>query len=237
MNCMRQPKLLQALIMLLVLSSSCHKSTNTAPVSVNIAHAIINGDAVVPYLGYDPSMTFPTSPANIKFGAAAKYNSFGGNNSITVVSLTNKTTAFFSGTFDLDAGGIYSLFLCGTATAPDTLLIKDQIPYYSDSSAGVRFVNLSPQSAAMKVNIAGAPTTSVVDPIAYKQASAFKTFAATADVTGSKYTFEIRNAANDSLLLTYAWSYSRYRNNTLLITGYATQGSSPSLEIYPVNNY
>jgi hypothetical protein len=236
MHNMQQPKLLPALIMLLVLSSSCHKSTDDTPVNVNIVHAIINGDAVISYVGYNPAMTFPATAASIKFGAAAKYNTAGGANNVLVTTAASKTS-LYSGTLNLDAGGIYSLFLCGTSTAPDTMLIKEQISNYSDSSAGVRFVNLSPQSPAMKVNIAGAAGTTVVDPIAYKQASAFIKFSATTSITGNKYTFEVRSAANDSLLLTYPWSYTRFRNNTLVITGYATQGSSPTLKIYPVNNY
>lgn len=104
---------------------------------------------------------------------------------------------------DLPRGSIHSLFVTGTLAAPDTLFIEEHPPYRpsSDSTTGIRFINLVPGSAGISVNLAGQPNGSEISLLRYKDASAFKSYAATSNVYS--YTFEFRDAVSGALLASY----------------------------------
>ena len=103
----------------------------------------------------------------------------------------------------LKVSGIYSLFLTGTAAAPDTIFMEDIIPWHSikDSVTGLRFINLSPGSNPISINIAGKIQGSEVDQLPYKSVTAFTMYPADASI--NDYTFEFRDKVSGKLLATY----------------------------------
>lgn len=125
---------------------------------------------------------------------------------------------FIAVTIPLKASGIYSLFLTGTNSNPDTLLTTDQIPVYSlqDSVTGIRFMNLSPGSNPITINIAGMPPGSEVEELPYKSYTSFKAYPATANI--NDYTFEFRDKASGILLATYKTSKMNAYVSTARIT-------------------
>lgn len=125
---------------------------------------------------------------------------------------------FIAVTIPLKASGIYSLFLVGTSSNPDTLLTTDHIPTYSlqDSVTGIRFMNLSPGSNPITINIAGMPPGSEVEELPYKSYTTFKAYPATANI--NDYTFEFRDKASGTLLATYKTSKMNKYVSTARIT-------------------
>jgi len=105
---------------------------------------------------------------------------------------------------NIPAGSINSLFLTGTAAAPDTLFTTDHPPYHpiADSSMGVRFVNLSPGAGPISINLQGQAPGSEAGNLPYKGITGFRNYAVVSSV--SSYVFEFRNAVDGALLATYA---------------------------------
>lgn len=136
-------------------------------------------------------------------------------------------TPLYNLALNLEPGTIYTLFLTGTLSAPDTMLTIDTPPYHSlgDSTLGIRFVNLSAGGDPVSVNIAGRANGSEVNGLSYKNITGFANYAATAAV--SKYTFEFRNAATGVLISSFdvadinrtPYNLRRYRNFTLALIG------------------
>ncbi|MDO6434764.1 DUF4397 domain-containing protein [Flavitalea sp. BT771] len=156
------------------------------------------------------------------------------------------STPLFSLDLLLPAGTIHTLFLTGTMSAPDTLFTTDTPPYHppSDSSVGLRFVNLSPGSNPVSINITGGANGSEVSSLPYKGITGFKNYPATAAV--SDYNFEFRDAATGALIgnydvtginsLLYGFNNTRlYRNLTLALLG--LPGDPASLKIMLIESY
>src|SRR5690606_34028789 len=79
--------------------------------------------------------------------------------------------------FDLDlpAASIHTLFLTGTVDAPESILVKEELPYYAalDSTMGLRFMNLSPGSMPISVNLKNEEAGSEARELAYKDRTGF----------------------------------------------------------------
>jgi len=103
---------------------------------------------------------------------------------------------------ELEKNRIYSLFISGTTTSLDTVLVKDNFPVLqpSDSVAAVRFVNLM-KGAAVSINLKGKPFGSVMQNLPYMGVTEFQTFPVREDI--DTYEFEIRDAVTSDLLTTY----------------------------------
>ncbi len=231
-------RVLIAITLVSLWAISCKKSdTIPAPASVNVVHAIATGKPVIPVFSSDPIQYF-FSASTINYGAAAVYYPNSGVQPLYVVSSTDTLTHIYNGEVSLEEGKIYSLFFAGDTSKPEAVLVQDEIPAYTDSAAGVRLINLSPASAPIKVNIKskGAAQTEFSN-IGYKQISDFKSFPATTNINGRQYIFEIRDQASDSLLFTYTWNYTLFKNNTLVFSGAMLAGKPASLTVFPVNNF
>lgn len=130
-------------------------------------------------------------------------------------------------TLDLKPGAIYTLFLTGTLTAPDTMFTIDTPPFHAlaDSTLGIRFVNLMAGSEPVSVNLIGKPNGSETNDLAYKSITGFTSYLATSAV--SKYTFEFRNTVTGALISSFdvadinkaTFNTRRFRNFTLALTG------------------
>ena len=99
----------------------------------------------------------------------------------------------------LEKGQVYSLFMSGTTTSLDTVLVKDNFPVLkqSDSTTAIRFVNLM-KGSALSINLKGEPYGSAVQNLPYMDVTEFKNFPVRYDT--DTYTFEVRDAVTNDLL-------------------------------------
>jgi hypothetical protein len=220
-------------------SMACHKSSAVviSPASLNIINAIPTSQPIIPILGTTGPIEYFGNAQTVYYGNAQLYSPISGPNSLYIIQSTDTTEInpkldMFSGTLNLSSGGIYSFFLAGDTSSVDTFFIKDNIPVYSDSSAGVRFINLAPASGPMSINLEGNPVTQMeFSNLGYKQISAFKAYSANNSAPGS-YTFVIHDeVSGDSVVC--SWYYYVYKNNTIVIAG----SENPSSSDYPINAF
>jgi len=131
----------------------------------------------------------------------------------------------------------YSLFLCGDTLAQrgDAVLIKENIPYRTDSTCGIRFINLSPNSTPLNITLSTSTTVNEVSDLSYKQYTDYISYAGKYNST---YTFQVRAAANPGTVLASvtltAAQVPRFANITLVIRGKMT-GGAPTMGITRVN--
>ncbi len=226
-------------LFLVVAFLSCKKEKQVAqPLSsLNVVNTVVNISKIqVNYFG--SAVVYGTYLANINYGANAQYSIPVGSDPITIVAATDTIHPVFNQSINTVAGGIYSLFLCGQSSAVEGVVLQDNIPAVQDSSAGVRFVNLSPNSQPVTINLQGNLATQIeFSGLAYKQVANFKIYPATYKY-GTKYTFEIRDAATGTILKTYAWTFRRFFCQTLVIDGLeGTTSGTNAFNVFSVNNF
>lgn len=171
--------------------------------------------------------------AVLGFGGTAEYSQPAGTVPITVVSGNDTTHHVFQGYLKLAGGHIYSFYVYGNLPNVDTLFLEDHIPVHKDSVSAVRFINLSPDSGPVSINVQGS-ATSDFQGIAFKNITAFKTYPATGtQKNNNPYTFEIRDASG-TLLTTGYWNFQFFQNNTMVISG---SKSNNTVQVTQVNNY
>jgi len=114
-----------------------------------------------------------------------------------------KDAPLFKLTLDLPIGSLNSLFLTGTVTAPDTLFLRDMLPYHEakDSTTGIRFIHLSPGAKPVNVTIKGQQGDPLVRNLPYKGSTVFNILSSKA--TQEDYTFEFRDVATGALIASY----------------------------------
>lgn len=217
---------------------SCKKEANKlySTSSVTVVNAMQNMQDIVVTFS-DTVLPYYLNQAPIHFASGIEYGVPSGYTPLTVLSFADTSHSFFSGSIDIKAGGIYSLFLTGQEKAIDSVLTQDVIPVYTDSMAGVRFINLSTGSSPISVNLKGNPPTQTeFSDLAYKKASSFKAYSARKN-TPTSYSFEVRNQTTGDLLTTFVWRYVRYKNNTLVITGSNDPAAQVSNTVFQIKNY
>lgn len=193
--------------------------------SINIINAIVSGTAAK--MGSNA-----TTIANNNF---AQLGLVAGSNSIYIYPTTDSLHPYYNKTINTNNGDVYSLFLAGNvATQIDTILVKENIPYRTDSTAGIRFINLSPNSTPLNITLSTTPTVNEVTGLAYKSYTDFKTYPG---MFNSAYTFQIRDAVTNNVLTTFAFTATtvpRFANVTLVIRGLV--GTTPAIGVTRVNN-
>jgi hypothetical protein len=131
---------------------------------------------------------------------------------------------------DIPVGSISSLYLTGTTEVPDTLFMRDELPYHSitDSITSLRFVNLISGLTA-NISLQGNPEGSEWSQLGFKSITPFKKYPLTG--TGVKYVFEIRDATTGNLVVTGTAdaqdrrqstsfiNYYRFKNLTMILYG------------------
>src|SRR6266480_1853449 len=178
------------------LIGSCKKDEVklTPLASLNIINAVVGGMAI----------KLNTLPTTIAYNANSQFTLLAGNSSIYVYPVGDSSHPYYSNTIQTANGSYYSLFLSGQAPTIDTILIKDVVPYRADSTFGLRFINLSPNSPAVSVNLTGGANGSEVASLPYKSITEFKTYPGLA--ANATTSFEIRNAATGTVLVTYTFN-------------------------------
>jgi hypothetical protein len=243
-------KFLLSIFTTAIILSSCTKEANNVkpvPISaVNIVNAVIGSNSLIADLtGADSVAAYLTTTPQIGYSSFYEYSIPSGNVPIAVYQTTDTLNAVFktglkNSTLNLQGSKIYSLFLSGQFAAQgsvDTLLTLDNPPYHpaTDSSSGIRFVNLSPGSSPVSVNIQGNPNASELSSLSYRNITGFKNYPATANIT--QYIFEIRDAASGILLTTYNYNLAPYQNITIAIIGSEDPAVSVPVSALRVNNF
>ncbi len=217
----------------------CKKDENVSiyPLAfINLVNASVNlGTVKVDFTGLKG--VYSGISTSVAYGASFPYGLNAGMNvPITIVPTSDTTKIAFAGVFNLPQDETYTMYLAGTSTLVDTVFVKENhYPFYNDSSCAIRFVNLSYNSSPIIVTLSSTPTVSEFGTLIYKQSSAFKTYAALS--TNGIYTFQVKDAATNNLLATYALVTPRFRGCTLALKGMVGGVGAYALGIMRINNY
>jgi hypothetical protein len=201
--------------LILVFFAVCRK-TDTAPsvphpAAFTVINVIPNSAPIIPVFNTNSSIDYFSNALAIGYSDFSEYSPPGGNDTFYVVQQNSDTLSIgpkaselmFYGILNLKPGGIYSLFLTGADTSlPDYLLTTDSLPYHglSDSTVGIRFVNLSTGSNPISINLEGSFNGSEVANLPYKAITGFKNYVCNSTVSNVGYLFVIRDVATgDSL--------------------------------------
>jgi len=239
---MRTSRLIFAIAALsLAIGFACQKAKVVpAPASITVVHAMFGGNDIVPKFGSDTVGRYYNGPSTgnimvrVSYGTSQLYSRVAGVTPLVVVPITDTVFKIFNGSMTLQSGSIYSFFLSGDTAHADTMMVVEHIPYYADSSAGIRFINLTVGGKAITINLSSDSTLTPIATLGYRQITDFMKYGATIAVGGS-YKFDIRDQATGGLLKTYTWSYRRFRNNTVVIAGITDASSTPN--VFTVANY
>ena len=222
---------------------SCKKNSGPLilPSSVNVINAIPSSNPIIPVFGTKDAIQYFSTAQSISYQGFWHYSPPVGSNDLYVVQVADTTSvdlkaALFNGQLNLEEGTIYSLFLAGDTAKVDTMLVKDIVPTYADSSAGVRFINLIPGTPMISVNLTGSPSAIEFKDLGYKTLSSFRKYAADNSVGGS-YTFDVRDESSGTLITQVQWSYIVFRNNTLVISGSNSTANGLNVQVFQTNNY
>jgi hypothetical protein len=213
----------------------------TPPAAINVVNSMSASYGIFPVFGTNANIDYANA-VSLPFGTSALFSPPAGSSPFYVIQSTDtaeslKPQRLFSGALTLDAGAIYSLFLIGDTTKPDTLFIRDQIPTLTDSVSDVRFVNLvqggPPLSISVETN--GQSQTSISN-LNYKGVSSWDQFAATSNIPGYYYFVVTNTSTGDTLAVDY-WILTVNRCNTIVLTAPPGQGSSGPSSFFQMNNF
>jgi hypothetical protein len=202
---------------------SCKKDEiKTSPLtSINITNAVVGGTTAK--LG--------SNATNISNNSYAQMAVVAGTNSLYVYPVGDSAHPYYTNDkFTSNDREVYSLFLGGTPTATDAIMVKETIPYRTDSTAGIRFINLANNNGALNITLSTTPTVNEVSALAYKSLTEFKTYPG---LYNSAPTFQVRKA-DGTLLTSFAFTTStipRFANVTLVIRPNGT-----GVSVFRVNN-
>lgn len=204
-----------------------HILSITPTASINIVNVVVNGQIVkLNKISNDSVLNY-------------NYKQFGllsGENNIYVYPVADSVHPYYNNVILAGDRDIYSLFISGSIlNKVDTLLLKDNIPTYSDSSCGIRFINLVYNSNPIIVTQAATPTVIDYSSLSYRQVSNFKKYPALS--VNSSYTFQVRDALSNSVLATYTLTSPRFFNCTLVWKGQISGTGNNAPSILRVNNY
>ena len=218
------------LIFAVVFFASCEKDKlETSPLaSLNVSNAIVGGTTV--RLG--------SNATNISNNNYAQLGLIAGDNDLYIWPVGDSANPYFTTPkFNAEERAVYSLFLTGTSATPEGFFVKEDIPYRTDSVAGIRFINLAPNTTGKALNITLSTSSAAndVSNLTYKQYTEFKDYPG---LYNSSYTFQIRNdtcAAPKNPLATFSLASSavpRFANITLVIR----QNGPNGVSVFRVNN-
>lgn len=208
-----------------ILMTACKKSQiDSAPIaSLNVINVVIGGKTLK--LGSNKNDTI-LNMSSRQVGLLVD------DNNIYLWPSGDSTNPYFNREIALFDGDVYSLFLAGNVlTQIDTLLIKESIIPRLDSTTGVRFINLSPNSD-LNITLSTSSTVNEFSNLTYKQITNFKTYPAS--ISNGNYVFQIRKTSDNTLVSSYTLTNFRFTNVTLVIKGLIS--GSPSIGVIQVKN-
>ncbi|EDM38481.1 hypothetical protein PBAL39_20450 [Pedobacter sp. BAL39] len=224
---------------ILILASCKKDGPKFSPLaSLNVADAVVGGGNVKLNTNVRDSATI-NSYRLFQLNAS---NATG----IRLYPTNNPTATYYSQVHEIVNGGIYSLFLTGTAAEPESVFVKDEIPPFSqDSIVRVRVINCSPNSSAISVSLASAPATNIVNNLAYKSLTTFNSLPLRTTIPVGSNVFQVRDS-NGAVLATYTLpasgtisvAASRFKCITLVIKGLVgTTSGASAFGVYAMSNY
>lgn len=197
---------------------SCKRNDIIAPPTANIliANAVVGG----------ATLTFNPLTTTIGNNASASFPIYAGQ---SPVSLSNNAitpaASYYNQTITTVDAGNYTLFLGGASPlAVDPVLVTESYKNYTDSLCGVRFINLSPNSNPISVNITGNANGSEVTSLVYKAYSSFKQYPA--KKINTTYSFQIKDGITGNLITSYTLTTPYFHNVTIMLIGLV--GGSPA---------
>ena len=220
---------LSAVCLLSLLLSSCLKSNpsyNNPPIAlVSFFQASPDEPSLDLYFNNNRVNWNP-----ISYGSGLDYfNAFAGQRTVNFYA-QNTMTKLFSDTLTLKPGGVYSLFLANTPATPGIFVLNDTINRPPNNTAGIRFVDLSPDAPA--VDLALNDSVKVSN-------KTYKGFSSFTPVAGNKtYSFKVLQKGTTTVLaslsnvtLTNGYVY------TIMLTGLsAGTTSTDKLSVYYTTN-
>jgi hypothetical protein len=212
--------------LIIITTPSCKKDniTSIPLASLTVTNAIVNGKSI--RIG-----NIVTSVANNGFSQLTLKE---GEQDLYVWPVGDSTNPYFTRPkFYVEDRAVYSLFLTGQLSTITGIVVQDNIPFHTDSTCGIRFINLSPNSPPLNITLSTTPTIKEVSGLTYLQYTDFKLYPAKA--ANVSYGIQIRKASDNVILLTYSLTpMPRFTNVTLVIKGLVN--TSPALSIIKVNN-
>jgi hypothetical protein len=228
---MKRQDIFIALLAVLIAAAGCRKdsaSTYTPSAGITIINAVSGSGSMV--LNGSPNQNYT---AVYSFSSQA-FPLLAGAQTIDVTDpAATPAITYFNRTVDVADKGNYSLFLAGLSPGQaDTIFVTETFTNPTDSSCGVRFINLSPDSGPLSVNIAGGDPGSETASLAYKSFTGFKSHSAIIANVISGISFEVHDATTGDLLTTFKLTPSTFHNITLAIAG-----PNAGLSVIQVNNF
>jgi hypothetical protein len=239
-------------LIVLVIPACSKENTPEGAASLSIVNAVLGSSMLATNFSSNGPVPYISSK-KVYYKNFSQFNAYSGTQRVRLYNYPD-TLPRDQPVFDVDLrlpdGSIHTLFLSGTRSAPDTLLVDETIPYFpaNDSAMAIRFINLSPGAEPISVNIKGQANGSEASALAYKQVTSFETYAANASLT--EYVFEFRNAVSGDLLASYTTTGSnatgtspynpnkwRYRSFTLVLAGKPGGAGSEAQTVFIVNHY
>lgn len=185
-------------------------STSLTPLSsLNVTNAVVGGSTLTLNV---------TNGQTVTNNSYAQFSLVAGQTKVNLFPAATPNTPYYNQTLSMANGSYYSLFLSGaSSSAIDATLINETYQNYTDSLCGVRFINLSPGSNPISVNLIGSVNGSEVTSLAYKAYTDFKQYPA--KKTNTSYAFQIRDATTDNLITSYTLSTPYFHNVTIVLRG------------------
>lgn len=206
--------------------------------SVAITNVIVGGETVMTNL--IPTTTL-SSNITVAYSASGNFNSLIGSQVVYIYPQSDSSKPYFNKRFNFSFGDFYSIFLAGQFPTIDTVIIKEDIPIRTDSSFGIRFINLSPNAPAVNITLSTSTSINEFTNIGYKTATTFKTYPAKFTSPAS-FTFQVRNAASNVLITSttitgasLTTGIPRFHDITLILRGLI--GGTPAVGLTRINHF
>jgi hypothetical protein len=196
------------------ISTSQVASLNVVNVLNNSAPLIlVQGSITSAIGGFSNLVPLSYSSTAVLTTASGSENLYAIQSNVDTASAGSKGPNYmFNGVLNFKAGSLYSLFITGEdTTSPDFLFVQDTLSAITDSSMGIRFVNLSAGSSPISINLEGGANGSEVANLPYKGVTSFKRYINNSTTTD--YLFVIRDAATGDSLTQFDFVASGSYNN------------------------
>lgn len=165
----------------------------------------------------------------LSFGnAVGYYNFYEGNRVISVQDNTGNTLA--SAQLSLSIGDFFTVFAVNDPENMELAVYEDVLEEPFRGHAGVRFINLSPDSGSIDVEDAGSDAVSA---LAYRDASQF------INIPEGSHTFRFRSSSDDTVLYTKQINLAAGRIYTIYTKGlvYPSAGDNSAFSAEAIYNY
>ncbi|MDF2192603.1 hypothetical protein [Paraflavitalea sp. CAU 1676] len=186
-------------------------------------------------VGSSPIRLNSITGETVSYGNNRVFSVMTGQRKVVIYSIEDSVKPYYSSSVVFAKGSVYSLFVSGSYPVADTLLIKENIPYRLDSTAGIRVINLCSNCPPVNVTLALSDHVLEFSNLSYRQVPEFKTYSATAK--NGLYNFQIRDSETGKVLVAYNLATPRFREVTLVLRGLKDGVGAGGLGVMRVNHY